>query len=288
MNNLPELPSDQYYEAWARFPISSPLAHLLDPVSLGAFTVVSGSLRSLDGGPAQFTMSESRDLNSVVDIVVTVEAVDDTVIGPVLIGGDVAGSADEGRATLNTIYHDAILGDLTTAEGECILATPSTTPTDDENQGVWFVTPNPNDPPNHLPSLSVPALGEGWVYAAWVLQGLARTPVAVGEFAAADSADSDGAGPEAGPNLPGADFNVPGSDFVQPMPRNLDDGSTSVLICVAPGEGHHEGVEARPHNEPFPITVLELAIPLGAAPDSAMTLTRPTTALPTGNITFTR
>jgi len=293
VSNLPQLPADQYYEAWARFPDSvaagNPLLHgELEAVSLGAFTVANdGTLWSLDGEtPAQFALSEPRDLNVVVDVLVTVEsALEDTVAGPAILGGEVTGNDDEGHASLTTTHHDAITdtmmtGDLTTAQGQCILATPTTSATDDGNHGVWFVG---NDDPPQIPSLQLPVLGEGWVYSAWITHE--AEPVGVGEFSNPAAADSDSAGAEAGTD--GEGFDAPGSDFVQPAARNLADGATTVLVAVAPAP-HDHGLSRLLHDEPFPLTVLELEIPLGARPDSAMTLTRPTAPLPTGNITFTR
>jgi hypothetical protein len=291
MNNLSPLSHEHYYQAWARFPI--PVAHGdLEEVSLGTFKVAGdGTLWTLDGsGPAEFVLSEPRDLGVVVDVVVSVEeaaeAVTDTIAGSIILGGAVTGSDDEGHATLTTTYHHAILdpkvGDLTTAAGECILATPSTAATDDENRGLWFVS---NDDVPQVPSLDLPTpLGEGWVYSAWIIRGAEQ--VKVGDFSDPAAADSDSAGAEAGPDSDG--FAAPGSDFVQPAPRDLNDGTTTVVVSVAPGAHDEHGASPLLHEEPFPLRVLEFAVPAGVRPDSALTLARPTTPFPTGSVTFTR
>lgn len=276
LSGLPVLPESLYYEAFARF--TPALAHELDAVSFGAFKVdKDGNLLSLSGGPANFGLVDASDL-SPVDIVITVRTPDDTTIGAPLLGGEVSGDDDEGRATLSTTYHDAVDADLTTAAGTCILATPSTSAIEaDSTQGVWFV----NNTNERLPSLSLPKLGEHWLYGAWVFNE--GDTVAIGEFAEADSADSDGEGPAAGPDQ---GFNAPGSDFVV-LPRNLADGESTVFVTIQPEE-HADPGPGLGEVVPFPLRILELAIPFGVASDSSMILVRPTAPLPTGVITFTR
>lgn len=275
LSGLPVLPESLYYEAFARF--TPALAHELDAVSFGAFKVdKDGNLHSLSGGPASFSLVDASNLNPT-DIVITVRSPGDTTIGAPLLGGEVGGDDDQGRATLTTTYHDAVVGDLTTAAGTCILATPSTSAIDDSTQGVWFVN-NSND---RVPSLTLPPLGEHWLYGAWVYNG--GDTVAVGQFAKADSADSDGEGPAAGLDQ---GFNAPGSDFIAP-PRDLADGESTVLVTIQPEE-HADTGPSLGEVVPFPLRILELAIPFGAAPDSSMILLRPGAPLPTGEITFTR
>jgi hypothetical protein len=276
------LPAGHYYEAWARFPPPPPPPGLHvehgdeDPVSLGAFQVTEdGSIESLAGGPITFELAEPRDLGTVADVVITVrESEPDTTIGSVLIGGIMGGDDHEGRATLTTDYHDALDADIRTASGSCVLATPSDGENANENQGLWFSTPTGG------PALSVPVLGEGWHYDAYLLLG--GKEIGLGNFVRADTADSDGAGAEGGV-LGG--FNTPGSDF--PISAlNLSDGSASVLVVLQPGEHAHEGFRA--HGSVFPYHVLELDIPAGTPPRTPMTLEVATEPLPAGTVTFAR
>jgi len=279
VTGLEPLPAGHHYEAWARFPLPSPggLEHGdEDPVSLGAFQVTEeGNIESLTGGPVTFELAEPRDLGTVADVVISVrESKPDTTIGSVLIGGEVVGDDHEGRATLTTDYHDALAGDIRTASGSCILATPSDGENANENQGLWFSTPT------GAPALSLPVLGEGWRYDAYLFLGAKE--IELGSFTRGDTADSDGAGAEGGV-LGG--FNTPGSDF--PISAlDLSDGSASVLIALQPGEDAHEGFRA--HGSVFPYHVLELDIPAGTLPRTPMTLEVATEPLPAGTVTFAR
>jgi hypothetical protein len=283
--NLPALPESLYYEAFALFDTSTTAHGETEAVSLGAFLADgAGNLESLDGGEAVFEFVEQRNL-SPSRIVVNVRVVADTSLGSPLIAGQVVGDEDEGRATLTAGDHHALNADITTAEGTCVLATPSTFLVDsDENQGVWFVEIVTQPQPGTNPSLVIPELGEGWAYSAWVLQSGEEIPV--GTFSLASGPDSDGAGEGAGPD-PG--FDAPGSDFIVPPtgPRSLNDGETTVIVTIEPVESDH-GLRALHLDEPFPVRVLEIAIPFGAASDSSITLSKPGVPLPAGTITFTR
>jgi hypothetical protein len=135
----------------------------------------------------------------------------------------VAGSLDlNGAATHLTTEHPAALGtDFATASGGFILATPSSVDSDDETQGIWFV-----DPAAGAPTLDLPTLPEGWVYEGWVVSS--DGPISTGRFTDVMDADSDGAGPTAGPGMTPP---FPGQDFVNPP---LDLVGTTVVISVEP------------------------------------------------------
>ena len=278
---LEELPAGHHYEAWARFPPPPPRGLRVEhgdeiSVSLGAFQVTEdGTIESLEGGAVTFELAEPKDLNTVVDVVITVrESEPDTTIGSILLGGDVVGNDNEGHATLTTEYHDALAVDIRTASGSCVLATPSDGENTNENQGIWFSTPTGG------PALTLPVLGEGWHYDAYLLLGAKE--ISIGNFVRADTADSDGAGAEAG-ILPG--FMTPGSDF--PISAlDLSAGGVSVLVAVQPGEHAHQGFLA--HGSVFPYHVLELDIPAGTLPRTAMALEVATEPLPAGTVSFAR
>jgi hypothetical protein len=286
LTGLEPLPVGHWYEAWARFPDQSAAAGGLSvehgdeiPVSLGAFQVnEEGGLESLEGGPVTFELPEGHDPNPI-NVVITVRdtAEPDTTIGPILIGGDVLGDDNQGHATLTTDYHDAIVGDIRSATGSCIMATPSDGDNTNETQGIWFATPA------GLPALTLPVLGEGWHYDAYVILGTKE--ISIGHFATADVEDSDGKGPEAGPQ-PG--FTTPGSDFLTSAP-NFSLGGVSVLIALLPEHGDdHEGLAQAPHGAMFPYHVLEAEIPIGTLPRTPIALTAATEPLPAGSVTFQR
>jgi hypothetical protein len=289
-DDLPVLPADQYYEAWVSFPVARPAGEgaarragapfhdEFEAVSLGAFTVAAdGSLLNLEEGPAEFALAEERNLNLAADVHVTVRAFGDTAHGALIIGGGVTGDDDEGHADLVTDYHDGLDCDLRAASGSCVMATPTDGAGTNETQGIWFTDAS------GVPVLELPVLGHGWMYAAWtVAGGEARS---IGHFAAANAADSDSAGPEAGP-LPG--FVAPGSDFLA-SGFDLAAGGVTVLVAAEPDEhAGHERAPALRHEEPFPMTVLALAIEAAFPDHTPMTLELPAGPLPTGRVTFTR
>ncbi len=289
LDDLPVLPADQYYEAWVAFPIppsraggrqgpaGAPLHDELEAVSLGAFRVgEDGNLYNLEDGLAEFALAEDRNLSLAADVHVTVRAIGDTAHGAPILGGEVTGDDDEGHADLVTDYHDGFDCDLRSAAGSCVMATPTDGAGTNETQGIWFTDAN------GLPALDLPVLGHGWMYAAWaVAGGEARS---IGHFAAANAADSDSAGADAGP-LPG--FAAPGSDFFGGF--DLAAGGVTVLVTAEPdAEGDHErGMKLR-HEEPFPLTVLTLIIEAAAPARTPMTMGLPATPLPAGRVTFTR
>jgi hypothetical protein len=188
----------------------------------------------------------------------------------------VEGDDDTGRAFLTSFYEHALRANLLLAAGSCVLATPTDEPGGNETQGIWFTDASGQ------PALSLPTLGEGWIYEAWIQNG--GEFISVGRFRDESVPDSDGKGPEAGVE-PG--FDAPGSDFVQ-SGRDLADGESAVFITVEPaGEG--DGGLARHEADPFPLRVLELAIPLNQAAREPITLNLPASSpLPTGTVTFTR
>ena len=290
LHDLPVLAAGQYYEAWVAFPVlparagdprrpaGAPLHDEQENVSLGAFRVAAdGSLLNLEDGLAEFSLAEERNLNLAAGIHITVRAIGDTAHGALILGGGIRGDDDEGYADLVTDYHDGFDCDLRSAAGSCVMATPTDGAGTNETRGIWFTDAN------GLPALDLPALGHGWMYAAWaVAGGEARS---IGHFAAANAADSDSAGAEAGP-LPG--FAAPGSDFIT-SGFDLAAGGVTVLVGVEPdAEGDHErGMKLR-HEEPFPLTVLTLIIEAAAPARTPMAMGLPATPLPTGRVTFTR
>lgn len=207
---LEPLGPDYVYEGW--------LIVNGEPVSAGRFELSS------PGAAIYFTGPRSL-LRSATAYVLTIEPKvgDDPAPSKVhVLAGDIHRSYGRGYASL-TIGHPSALGtDFATATGGYILQTPTTASVaGDYRQGIWFV-----DPAAGAPSLSLPALPDGWVYEGWVVSG--GTPVSTGRFKVPAGADGDGAGPTAGPD---GSPPFPGQDFIAP-PMDLVGGK--VVISVEP------------------------------------------------------
>ncbi|MCA9589477.1 MAG: anti-sigma factor [Myxococcales bacterium] len=206
---LEPLGPDYVYEGWL----------LVDgaPVSAGRFSLTDPSRALYFSGPRSV-------LDRATAYILTIEPKvgDDPAPSKThVLAGDIMRGYGYPRASL-TISHKAALGtDFSTAAGSYFLQTPTSPEPDDYAQGIWFLNPGAG-----TPSLSLPTLPEGWVYEGWVVG--ADGPVSTGRFKVATGADSDGAGPAAGPNA-GPPF--PGQDFITP-PRNLVGGK--VVISVEP------------------------------------------------------
>jgi len=135
----------------------------------------------------------------------------------------VAASLTPGSPSVLTTEHAAAIGtDFATAAAQYILATPSTASMTDNNFGVWFVAPGGPE------ALMLPTLPQGWIYEGWVAN--ASGPVTTGRFRSGMGADSDGAGPTAGP-LAGPPR--PGQDFITPL-RDLVGGRIAITVEPEP------------------------------------------------------
>lgn len=209
LDGLEELGDDYVYEGWV----------MLDgaPVSTGRF-----SLGEVD--TARFEL-DADDADRVTAFVLSIEPAVGDAPEPShtkILAGDFA----DGEAELS-VAHGAALGtDFSGAMGAYILETPtSASVMDDYGQGVWFV-----DAQNHVASLELPELPQGWAYEGWVVG--AEGPVSTGQFTMVDIADTDGAGATAGadgaPPFPGQDYIDPAMDLiagavvisVEPVPDN--------------------------------------------------------------------
>jgi DNA-binding beta-propeller fold protein YncE len=148
----------------------------------------------------------------------------------------VAGPLTKGRAALSTSHPAALGTDFAAALGSFILATPSSPAADDFDQGIWFLDPTAGP----AASLSLPTLPAGWAYEGWVVTG--GKPVSTGRFTSTSGADSDGAGPAAGP---GAAPPFPGQDFISPP-------------LILPGGKAVISVEPEPDDSPAPFALKPL------------------------------
>lgn len=216
-SGLSALGPDFVYEGWL----------IVDgaPVSTGRFDVADGK------SEYTFEISEANAADAT-DFVLSIEPAQDSDPGPaktkVLGGSMLSQSAD-----LAISHGAALKSDLTLAAGNYILETPTSAAiADDYGQGIWFLDPNGG---NHVASLNLPALPEGWVYEGWVVGP--NGPISTGRFSDAAAADWDGAGPTAGSD---GSPPFPGQDFIDPA-VDLTAGYKAVIT-----------VEPEPDNSPMP------------------------------------
>jgi hypothetical protein len=213
---LEDLGNDFVYEGWAIVNGA--------PVSTGTFTIDE------NGVPSQSTFAFEADFRQVAAFVLTIEPNPDPDPAPSdthVVAGDF-----NGRHASLSVAHPAALGnDFSGASGSFILAAPSGASVGASyTQGIWWLDPAAGPGP----SLNLPTLPAGWSYEGWVVGS--GGPVSTGRFTALDAADSDGGGPNAGPD-PTPPF--PGQDFVNP-PTDLT-GYAAVIT-----------IEPSPDNSPAP------------------------------------
>lgn len=259
LSGLEDLGPSAVYEGW--------LIVNGAPVTTGRFSVNAAGQLS----PSRFAVARDK-ADAASAFVLTVEPAVNDVPAPTdthLLAGDF--DANKTSATLS-ISHPAALGtNFSSAMASFILATPTSTATDDEDQGIWFLNMVNGAP---QASLVAPTLPKGWVYEGWVVVN--GKPISTGRFTKFNAADADGAGPAAGPlGFP----PFPGQDFVNP-PTKLSDGMAVI------------SVEPEPDNSPVPFTLKPLVGPIGASlAPTAQTLNNTVgtgTTLPRGNVTLSR
>lgn len=214
---LPELGEDFVYEGWL----------IVDgaPVSAGRFDAQD-----------EFTFTFGNDVSNATAYILTIEPAvgdDPAPSATHLIGGDIA----NGHAVLTTAFGGALGTNFSDVSGGFILAAPSAM--DDtgafDDKGIWYL--NPSGP---SPALDLPNLGDGWTYEGWVVTE--NGPISTGRFTTVSGADSDGAGPAAGPGMTPP---FPGQDFVNP-PLSLP-GHLAVI-----------SVEPEPDDSPAPFAIKPL------------------------------
>ena len=193
------------------------------PISTGVLSSTSGGTFEVDQ-PA---------LRSASKFVLTIEPSPDPDPGPAAtkyLGGDFDGNT----AMLTVADELTLMDDFSSATGTFILAAPSAG--GPHTNGIWWLMP----PMPFSPSLSLPALPDGWMYEGWVV--VDGMPTTTGRFTQVMGADSDGAGPYAGPmGTP----PFPGQDFAMP-PMSLIGGAAVI------------SVEPEPDDSPGPFTLKPL------------------------------
>ena len=201
------------------------------PVSTGTFSVGAGARLSR----STFEVDQTA-LRSATKFVVTIEPSPDSDPLPAAskyLGGDFSGNS----ASLSVADGATLMNDFSSAAGSYILAAPSAGMAGSYANGIWWLNfammPHP-------PSLMLPTLPAGWMYEGWVV--VDGMPISTGRFTSVMGADSDGAGPYAGP-MPTPPF--PGQDFASP-PMSLIGGAAVISI------------EPQPDDSPGPFTLKPL------------------------------
>ena len=237
INGLENLGNDYTYEGWI----------IVDgnPITTGTFDVNDNGELSR----TSFELNE-EDLTNASTFVLTIEPRPDTDPAPSdvhILAGDF-GSSTAGL----TIDHQAALNNSFSAiDGKYILATPTSSETDDEYSGIWFLDLAGGSP---QVGLQLPMLPAGWAYEGWaVIDG---TPVTTGTFLSASVADDSSpfSGPMPGPPFPGEDFLVNAPSGLS-FPTDLS-GGTAVI-----------SIEPVPDNSPAPFLLKPL---VGAIPSDAV------------------
>jgi hypothetical protein len=227
------------------------------PVSSGVFLV------DASGAPSATSFSVlASDLSAATTFVLTIEPSPDSDPAPSLahvLAGDFNGETAE-----LSVGHPAALGnDFAQATGGYILAAPSAGSGGSYTTGIWWLDPATGPGP----SLNLPALPDGWVYEGWIVG--ANGPVSTGRFTSASEADSDGAGPTAGPD---AAPPFPGQDFVNPAVNLI---GTTVVISIEP----------EPDNSPAPFALKPLVDNAVDDSEALQAMENNAGSFPTGTVT---
>ena len=260
-SGLEDLGPDFVYEGWI--------------MNSAGDVVTGGRFRIDDLGnpvPAAITLSDV-DIDDLSAYILTIEPADETgddLANPSsthILGGDFV---DDG-ASLSVAHGTALGTDFADSAGKVLIATPTTATADDNEMGYWFLDNSSGSP---MAGLTLPTLPAGWVYEGWAV-GANGTPYSTGTFTDVAAADSDGAGPNAGPLLDAAP-PFPGQDFITP-PMDFDLTPSTAVISVEP----------YPDNDPAPFSIKPLIGAVSAdAAGTLVDLGQYLDTLPTGEVSF--
>lgn len=221
------------------------------PVTAGVFDIDgSGNAINSDGSPATFVGSPSASA-----VVISIEPENDADPDPSatkVLGGTIDAN---GNFSLSIDHPAALNTDFSTAAGEFILATPTTSVTTDEFSGVWFIDTDDTPP---TAGLDLPDLPSGWSYEGWVI--IDGVPVSTGRFLDPAMADdfSGFSGSDANaPAFPGEDFVTNAPDGLTfPIDLRTNAAATPIVVSVEPS----------PDNSLSPFALKPL---VGAVPSTA-------------------
>lgn len=206
---LETLTADAKYEGWI----------IVDdkPVSTGKFSSTSAD--------QTFKVDEAQ-LKNATQFVLTVEPPGDTDDVPSdfkLLSGDFNGTT----AQVNV---KEMIGDFSSVSGKFIMATPTDTTTDNDQNGIWFMDPSGS---TTIAGLTLPALKQGWKYEGWVI--IKDKPVSTGTFSTVSGVDDSSpySGNQMSPAFPGEDF-LSNAPTPLSFPEDGDVREKDVVISVEP------------------------------------------------------
>lgn len=217
--------SGQHYEGWALGPAgvtSTGRFNINEQNQIVSVNAAGETVAVLsDSDTAVFAIEDQAlSLNAFV---LTIEPDGDTDEGPSAIHY-LEGDLTSGVGVVTVQNSGAIGVSFLQATGRYLLATPTNGPTT-HNQGIWYVE-------SGAPALDLPDLGANFTYEGWIVNTETGDVLSTGTFSKADAADSDQAGPAAGPNTDAAP-PFPGQDYINPA-RILNDGHHVAVISVEP------------------------------------------------------
>ncbi|MFC1565280.1 hypothetical protein ACFL6G_10110 [candidate division KSB1 bacterium] len=263
-DNLPVLENNYHYEGWA----------LIDNQdrSLGKFKIdQDGNITDIGGVlvpegriGTEFDMSEATQFK--ISIEEDTDA-NNTPSGSYILIGNVSGFS----AVLSVSHQDAVGVSFTSSTGQYLLATPSTTDTNDEKSGIWFMTDLGTEP---TPGLDIPDLETDWVYEGWIT--INNITMSTGQFdlpGAGDSLD-EFTGTEPIPFLPGEDF-VTNAPTGLTFPTDLSGAEIKITL---------EADKDDDRDAPSKFIVFTGQIPTDAVEHSVYSLTNESSTLPSGTI----
>lgn len=266
--------TDSTSKAVEDFPINLELSNL-QPLNSGAYegwVVRDGAKHSFgrfnmdaDGGiNGDLALSDVVPANGDT-IAISIEPENDTDPEPsatIVLAGEITG----GVASLEFPV------DVSEFAGKYIIATPTTSTTDDETAGVWFTTTGSDA------GFDIPVAPAGWIYEGWtVFDG---KPITTGQFSDPSKADLFSGFSGSG------DFPAkPGEDFIHNLPNgltgpiDLSDGTSVVVLSLEPFQ---DGVDPT-GDGPAQVKPLTGMIPEGAADHTPYDLTLSKDSVPSGS-----
>ncbi|MCE5273479.1 hypothetical protein LLH00_19550 [bacterium] len=227
-------------------------------VSAVGDTVISGD----------FTVNLDADAIYAVGLSIEASSTPVTVSSYAHILGGLISSGQADLTVSNSFGMNMSLDNIT---GRYILATPTDTVTSNEKSGIWFLDTSTGISFN---GLSLPTLGSGWKYEAWVK--FDTLWVSTGKFTSVSAADES--------NTYGSAWSAPafpGQDFLINAPSGLtfptDLSGSEIMVTVEPLDAYDLD-----KSKPFYLKVLSGQVPAGAADHATYFLNKDTGGLPTG------
>ncbi len=247
ISGLENLGDDYIYEGWVIVEGA--------PVSTGTFSVdESGALSN-----NSFSITSSV-LELASKFVLSIEPVGETgaaALAPSntkILGGDFT----DNSASVNIMDGAAFGTGFGAVGGDYILATPTSSATDDELKGVWFLNNSTGSAVAGLTNLPDLSENAGWTYEGWVVVNGTQA-YSTGTFNKASGAD-DNATTSLTKGTDGNGPGYPGEDFLNNLPDDFPTDLSGAVVVVS--------IEPVPDNSANPFTLKPL---LGEVPTTPVT-----------------